>query len=154
MKSIFSPLLFRIFIFFVLAFFSCKNYTSLPSLEVIPFDTNECYQVVVDGRYVLSDETEYQSVIQTFKVDSLQFPNCHDILPPIVSFNDYTLLGIRKCGSGCETIFEQNVWLDEPNEKYIFEVKVEEIGSCEPWRCQMNWVLVPRLPDGYMVEFL
>lgn len=130
------------------------NENSLPTIEHEDFDTGFCYSYINDGRYVIDDTAQYESVMQTFQMDALDFPECQDSFLININFEKKTLLGYRLCGSGCETIFKREVLLDEANQKYVYKVLVKEVGACEPLRCTMNWVLVPKLPEGYFVEFL
>jgi hypothetical protein len=37
--------------------------------------------------------------------------------------------------------------------KYIFTVYVNDKGLCKSQGVSMNWVLVPKLPSGYSVQF-
>jgi hypothetical protein len=137
----------------VILLYACSE-NDLPTIEHNDFEVGFCHSYVHDGRYVIDDTTQYKSVMETFYMDTLNYPECQDSFLISINFEKKTLLGYRVCGSGCETIFTREVFLDEPNQKYVYEVLVKEVGACEPLRCQMNWVLVPKLPEGYFVEFL
>lgn len=135
-------------------FFAC-NEDNLPAIEYEDFEVDFCYSYMNDGRYIINDSAEYRTIMETFKLDTLDFPECTDsFFLKKIDFKNKTLLGYRICGSGCETIFNREVLLDEANQKYVYKVLVKEVGACEPLRCDMNWVLIPKIPEGYFVEFL
>jgi len=135
-------------------FQSCERLNDLPKIEHLEFNAGECHADIIEGRYVISNQETYDNLMPQFKVDTLNFPDCTNIMPPNIDFDQYTLLGYRVCGSGCETLFTKEVFLDEINTKYIYRVLVKEVGACEPYRCDMQWILVPTLPKDYYVEFL
>ncbi|MBD2699086.1 hypothetical protein IC229_00440 [Spirosoma sp. BT702] len=70
-----------------------------------------------------------------------------------VNFSKYSLLGNYAAG-GCDVAFTRTVERDDMAKKYIYTVKVREAGACKKLEYSMNWVLVPKLPMGYTVEFL
>ena len=71
----------------------------------------------------------------------------------LINFSKYTLLSQETTGSGCETHFIKNLKKDDQNKKIIYTVTVEEIGSCEPLEFSKNWIITPKIPDNYIVEF-
>lgn len=132
-------------------FNACDEYRNLTELEVVDFVIDSCHTELIDGRFIITTDSMYQSVMETFIApDSV----CTNFPLTTIDFSKYSLLGYRKCGSGCETNFYKTVYQDDVNEKYIFEIRVESLGGCEPWICNMNWLLVPALPNGYFVDFL
>jgi hypothetical protein len=54
----------------------------------------------------------------------------------------------------CRVNFERNVSTDSINKKYIYSIKVNECGNCKTNYEHMNWVLVPKIPDNWTVEFI
>jgi hypothetical protein len=130
---------------------ACNDYRNLPELQVLDFVVDDCHTQLVDGRFVITTDSMYEAVMENFiNPDSA----CVGSTLTNFDFLNYSLLAYRKCGSGCETNFNKTLYQDDVNEKYILDIQVKEIGNCEPWRCSMNWLLVPALPDGYFVEFL
>ena len=132
-------------------FSACDEYRNLPELQVLDFVVDDCHTELVNGRFIITNDAIYQSVMEGFiNPDS----SCVGSSLTTLDFSTYSLLGYRKCGSGCQTNFNKTLYQDEANKKYILDIKVEEIGGCEPWVCSMNWILVPALPEGYFVDFL
>ena len=79
------------------------------------------------------------------------FP-CVNFQPESVDFSTYTLLGNYAQG-GCDVAFTRSVIRDDNSKKYSYTVTVREAGSCKKLGFSMNWVLVPKLPPGYAVDF-
>lgn len=70
-----------------------------------------------------------------------------------IDFTQHTLLGLDASGGGCDIGFERIVNKDDTNKLYKYTVKVTECGGCKQMAKSMNWVLVPKLPQDYKVEF-
>ncbi len=71
-----------------------------------------------------------------------------------VDFNTYTILGNEGVGS-CRSNFDRDVKIDYANAKYVYTTTE---NSCFCWNKKAavfsNLVLVPKLPPGYIVEFV
>lgn len=80
------------------------------------------------------------------------FP-CRNYQPEPIDFTKYTLLGNYAAG-GCKVAFTRTVEQDDESKRYVYTIKVREAGACKSLEYSMNWVLVPKLPSGYRVEFL
>ena len=100
---------------------------------------------VDEKQYVIDSDEEYYGLISNYiYCDSSDLPE--------VDFVKYTLLGQYATG-GCEVKFIREV-IDNPDSKeYIYSIKVRDCGSCQSLRFDMNWVLVPKLPEYYNVRF-
>ena len=59
----------------------------------------------------------------------------------------------KKASGGCRVGFKREVISDDSNSQYIYKITVCEYGLCKSARISMNWVLVPKLPQGYTVKF-
>jgi hypothetical protein len=69
-----------------------------------------------------------------------------------IDFNKYTLLG-KYASEGCEVTFQRNVTKNDSEKKYYYKIIVHQCGLCLTNWESMNWVLVPKIPDDYSVEF-
>jgi hypothetical protein len=72
---------------------------------------------------------------------------------PGIDFNTHSLLGQESRSSGCEAKFIQEVQKEDASKKYVYEVKVKECGICKPLRISYHWVTVPKIPQGWTVDF-
>ena len=98
-----------------------------------------------EQQYVIDDnETYYNLITDTVDCDSSDLPE--------IDFINYTLLGQYATG-GCEVKFIRKVSDNEKDREYLYSITVRECGLCNKERFDMNWVLVPKLPDNYTVEF-
>lgn len=69
-----------------------------------------------------------------------------------INFTNYTLLG-KWAEGNCNVIIERNVERKIPKKNVIYTLTVNECGNCEKLEGSMNWVLVPKIPNDYIVEF-
>ena len=73
--------------------------------------------------------------------------------PPDIDFNEYSLLGFWTTGQ-CETKFIREILSNETDKKYTYKIKVKDCGTCKSIRYDANLVLVPKIPDGFIVDFV
>ena len=131
----------------------------------IPADKWSCYEpavtyanpksgknnIVIDNATSFQTYFDYKNYYDSTRFGA-NFPCLNYQLEP-VDFSKYMLLGNYAAG-GCNVAFTRIVEQDEQAKKYSYTVKVREAGACKKLEYSMNWVLVPKLPAGYTVEFL
>lgn len=69
-----------------------------------------------------------------------------------VDFDQYSVLGFGAMGT-CEVQFIRNVTFNNLDSTVTYLIRVNELGNCERAEFSNNWVLVPRIGDGYEVFF-
>jgi hypothetical protein len=79
--------------------------------------------------------------------------NCDTAKLPEIDFEKFTLLGKETHGGGCGVKFEREVLKDTKNKKIIYKISVEYIGPCYMLFVSYNFVLVPKIPADYEIEF-
>ena len=142
-------------ILFISAIFSCnkspKCWGKKESTEgLIESDFNPCLNCNIlvnpDESYVINSDAEYQelSLLAHSNQTVCQFEN--------INFNNYTLLG-KSVWASCKYKIKRNVTEDKDNNKYIYTIELKECGNCSDLTKIDNWVLVPKIPIGYSVEF-
>lgn len=106
---------------------------------------NENEKLIINGPLDLSNITD---------------SNCYNLseagyssTPPDIDFYEYSLLGFWATGR-CETKFIREVSKNETNKKYTFKIKVKDCGTCKSERFDANLVLLPKIPDGFIVDFV
>ena len=97
------------------------------------------------SNFVIRSEDVY---IQTF--DTSGVPVSCDL--PAIDFSESTLLGLFAQGT-CEVNFTRDVVRIEDENRYHYSVTVGECGDCEKLTSSYNWVVVPILPEGWVVSF-
>lgn len=102
-----------------------------------------------DSEFIINSDQEYQALLD-YKSPS---PRCEDFQLPSIDFSQYTLLGKYAQGSGCSIDFVRKIYKDNSNNKIIYSIKVDEKGLCKKLGMSMNWVLIPKVPSDYTVEF-
>jgi hypothetical protein len=139
-----------LFILFALlfVFLSC-NKEEEPCESIIQNDG-----IIVESIHFQCDEPFYTGnfvVDSNDQLDSLMNLNsgCNQ---PEIDFTKYTLLGRYAHTSGTGSYY-RNVVEDTANLRYNYTITVENCGSCTCLSQNMNWVLVPKLPENWTVKF-
>jgi len=113
--------------------------------ESVSFGTY-CMNWIVDQEFVVDRQEELDSLYQEHECDSIEDPE--------IDFSKSTLLGIYTSGGGCNIQFIREVEKEEENKKYVYTIRIRECGWCDMGFISMNWVLVPKLPEGWIVKFI
>jgi len=104
----------------------------------------------LEQEYIIRDEAAFQA-LEILPVNS---PECVGTTTlPEIDFNIHTLLGLYADGT-CKASFDRHVIRDDAAMKYVYTISVTPCGNCESLAFGMNWVLVPKLPENYSVEFI
>ncbi len=101
---------------------------------------------------VVEDDSTFQLLAIDLRYNFTNRPECKTAVPNAIDFSMHTLLGKYATGQ-CGVDFIREVTEDVANHRYIYTIKVLECGLCKAARISMNWVLVPKLPQGYTVKF-
>lgn len=106
------------------------------------------------------NEHETLIVISSVELLSITDSNCYNLpeagyslYPPEIDFNQYSLLGFWSTGQ-CEANFIREIIKNETDKKYTYTITVKDCGTCKSMRYDANLVLVPKIPDGYVVDFI
>lgn len=118
--------------------------------SVIDTKAYPCFDVYeakpAQTQYVIDSETAYRRYQENF-TGPCAFPD--------IDFEKKTLLGMFGGGNNyCNVEYFRRVENDNVHTRYIFTLTVNEKGFCKrAVRWHWHWVLVPRLPESYEVEF-
>jgi hypothetical protein len=129
-----------------LYFFNDQN------LEVVEYvDMNDGIRCIIirDKNIVIGELENYQTLID-LRVNVL---GCENYTLPPIDFDEKTLLGIFASGGGCDVDFQREVFRDDNNKEIIYNIKIFSEGTCEAIFSSMNWILIPKIPEDYEVEF-
>ncbi len=133
---------------------SCQSGDTIDGIIDSTYNLGMCYQYMEDTTYTISDIIDFQNL--RGRMDSLflsKNTGCDTIILISPDFNKETLLGCFAEGSGCDASFHRTVFKDEAQKKYTYTIEIEDCGNCNYRIPSMNWVLVPKIPDSYTVEF-
>ncbi len=127
------------------------NFDTMGGIITSELELGVCFSDVgaLEPQYVINDSTAYQSL----GILPVNTPECVGTILPEIDFNTQTLLGLYADGT-CNVGFDRIVIRDNDLKKYIYTVGVNACGICESLRFSMNWILVPKLPADYTVEFI
>ncbi|MCH8555123.1 MAG: hypothetical protein LAT76_08195 [Schleiferiaceae bacterium] len=107
-----------------------------------------CFPDPSNGEYVVQSNAQLDALFE--KSNTAGIPcNLQEI-----DFETHTLLGFYTVVKGCDARFNREVEKVETLRRYIFRVTVDVCSPCEDAIFSYNWVLVPKLPPGYTVDFI
>ena len=106
-----------------------------------------CFPDSAQDNYIIRDESTYRLM---FNSSPTSLPTCS---LPTIDFNNFDLLGLPAEGSGCDIKYIRNVKRVENKQKYEYSVKVRTCGLCKMLGTSDNWILVPKIPEGWSISF-
>lgn len=56
-------------------------------------------------------------------------------------------------GGGCRAKYQRRVLKDTENKKIIYEIVAAYEDQCAMVVESRNWVIIPKIPDNYIIEF-
>ena len=132
----------------ILFFSGCEKDDIFEGIIVKEFDTGRCFPPFGNepDEYVITNDSLYQELL------TIEKPVCDDYTLPNIDFSTYTLLGKYTVSDGEVKYYKREVIKDEGNLKYIYNIYMKCKNNNKA-AISMNWVLVPKLPAGYSVEF-
>jgi len=102
-----------------------------------------------EKEFTINNNKEYRSLI-TYKSSS---PFCKDLVLPTIDFSQKTLLGKYASGGGCTIDFMKKLYKDDTERKALYIIDVIEKGACNKLEFSMNWILSPKIPSDYLIQF-
>lgn len=120
----------------------CEEVIENSGIIVESVNISSCAEPFYTGNFVIQSEAELTEALN-------QTTGCEK---PTIDFTQYTLLGRYAFTSGTGSYY-RNVDADTANSQYDFTITVENCGTCNCLNQNMNWVLVPKLPDDWTVTF-
>ncbi len=120
-------------------------------IEFIELDQNyvKCINAVcLSEGCVINNLEEYNNLIEI-----LDSPECEQFSLPKIDFSQYALLGKSVKATGCEREFIREVERADGTKKILYKIDVKERGFCKLLAIKNNWILIPKIPSGYKLEF-
>jgi len=133
---------------------SCENSDTIDGIIDTVYDLGNCYQYMRDTSYVISDIVEFKKlkneIDSAFYAQNSQCDTAQLIVP---DFTKYSLLAYFTEVKACDAAYKRTVLNESALHKYIYTIEIEACGNCTYMIPNMNWVLVPKLPENYTVEY-
>lgn len=147
MRKKFAAILFVISCF---GFIEAQEEQKIESVEMISVNiSNSCSMFVVgwEGK-VFEDKETFDKAIAGGKL------NCASETMPKIDFQKYTLIGVGATVGNCAAgqTFVVTVKKDVTKKIYLVET-MSGLGPCRGTSYMARWVLVPKLPIDYKIEF-
>ncbi len=70
-----------------------------------------------------------------------------------IDFSKYTVLENFVSTGGCSVVYERNVSKDITHKKIVYTITIHQCGDCKKSNSSWNWVLVPKIPEDYTIEY-
>ena len=70
-----------------------------------------------------------------------------------IDFSKYTVLENFVKTGGCSAVYERNVSKDIIHKKIVYTITIHRCGICKILLMSWNWVLVPKIPEDYTIEY-
>jgi len=103
-------------------------------------------------KIIITDNKAYQIFADSIR-DHPYNTNCDTATLPIIDFTKYSLLGKHTSGGGCSATYHRQILQDNNGKKLIYRIIVHYEGTCSMNLASWNWVIIPKLENGYSVEF-
>jgi len=100
-----------------------------------------------DSSYVINSLEEYQ------QLSNLAHSNIAICQFNEINFNNYSLLG-KTILASCKFKIIRSVDKNETQKKYTYTIELLQCGNCVEQNKIDNWILVPKIPSGYDVDFI
>lgn len=68
------------------------------------------------------------------------------------NLDKYSLLALPTVTT-CKYKLLKNLSIDHASKNYIYTIEIEECGSCDETNYSANWILIPKIKQGYAVLF-
>ncbi len=144
---------------FLICILSCNKNETIDITDqcVFPnFFTNQCFWGSPGREYdeiVFVSNEEFNLFANAIRIYLLNL-NCDTAVIPNIDFDTFSLLGKYTSGGGCEVEYVRKVYNNINDKTIIYEIDVEYIGGCAMLITNRNWVLIPKLSNNYIVEFV
>lgn len=83
----------------------------------------------------------------------LENPSCDTAAFPAIDFDNFSLLGQHAEAEGDGTTFYREVTMDTVAQTVTYTIYVRACGKAKQFVNSLNWVKVPKIPNGYVVNF-
>jgi hypothetical protein len=146
-------------ILFSLTFIACEEDKLIDITDQCKFENiifGECFTRFYNygqDQIVITNNETYLIFCDSVRVLPYS-PNCDSATPEIINFTQYSLLAVSTGGGGCDAYYERKILKDIQHKKIIYKIKARYTGECMAILSSWNWVLIPKIEEGYSVEFL
>lgn len=131
-------------IFIIFISFLLVGCSSLDTIDFEKANISYCENSSSDENLIVNSMEEFEEKRCEFNDDN----------NTSINFEKYTLLGKYTTGSGCSVNFDKKITRDDENNKIKFIIDVNGRGLCDGLAMSNNYILVPKVPQDYEIEFI
>lgn len=145
------------FLFFLIIslLLSCNKEDIITGVIVQEVDLSICLSSVLDyetdNEFIFKEDSTYDNFLNLHKAEIEQ--NCENYQFPEIDFSSYSLIGKLTMAEGKIKYYKREVIINDDNSKYIYTITVYTKSFNKIQAVDYNWVLVPKIPENYTVEF-
>ena len=146
-----------IFLFLTAFTSSCEKRETVDLTYLCKFPENlisSCYYGISNYQnteIVIKDAEAYHDFENAIRAQLLN-TDCDTATLPYIDFSLWTLLGEKTQGGGCSAEYDRRIGENNKEKKVTYTITVVYSGQCYMLLGSWNWVLVPKLKEGYTVE--
>lgn len=134
---------------------SCNKEDIITGVIAQELDLSICLSSVLDyetdNEFIFKEDSTYNNFLSLHKEEIEQ--NCVSYQFPEIDFTSYSLLGKLTMAEGKIKYYKREVIIDDENSNYIYNITVYTKSFNKIQAVDYNWVLVPKIPENYLVEF-
>lgn len=103
----------------------------------------------MEEEYLIDNEETYE----LFRTQYADTNLCESHGFPSINFDERTLLGKLTTNTACSTTNNRTVFADPDEERYLYQINIFPSGDCETVLTNMNFITIPKLPEGYSIAY-
>ncbi|GAB3331715.1 hypothetical protein GCM10027299_37620 [Larkinella ripae] len=138
----------------ILGFLSCQDE---PTCEQTDDEATGIITRVLSNRVAYDQSTGDLGtrglLITTSEQYQRVFANCCNGTLGAVNFNENDVIGLSTVNQGCSSSYQRDVKRDDAAKRIVYTVTERYCRKCSPVDGQGNFVVIPKVPGGYTVEY-
>lgn len=127
----------------------CRNLANTQSGDIVKvYEFGDCFLYTsLDSQVVIDDATKWTA----FKQKYLKY--CDTLKLESIDFSKHMLVGYKLRVYACNVAFHRKLIIDDSAKTYTYSIKTELCRGCNSELNSPNWVIMPKLPAGYKMDF-
>ncbi|WP_421825825.1 hypothetical protein [Larkinella sp.] len=145
----------KLFFFLLIGFLACKHDVDC---ETMKDETTGIVTAVLSERVAydqkIGDLGRFGLRISTAEEFQRVFDRCCAGRLETIDFSQNDVLGLSTVNRGCKSTYQLDVQRDDATKRVIYTVTERYCRRCSPSDGRGNYVVIPKVPEGYEVKFV
>jgi hypothetical protein len=127
----------------------CRNLSNTESGGIVkPYEFGGCFLYTsLDSQVVVDDTGKWTA----FKQKYLKYCDTQNL--ENIDFSKHMLVGYKLKVYACNVAFHRKLIVDDSAKTYTYFIEIEVCKGCNTELASPNWVIMPKLPAGYSLQF-